>query len=103
MSREEEQTGGSLEETRFGAKTYSGGDALACRSHCGCAKDYAIQDTKQEIQALTATVDDAGAKIASLKAQVEDITTKIAETKGELASAIRLREKEHQNFMATED
>ena len=67
------------------------------------AKDYAIKGTKEEIQALTATVDDAGAKIASLKAKVEDITTKIAETKGELASAISFRAKEHQDSIATEN
>jgi len=66
------------------------------------AKDYAIKSSKEEIEALTATVDDADAKIASLEAKVEDITTKIGETEGELASAVSLREKEHQDFIATE-
>ena len=47
-------------------------------------------------------MDDADAKIASLEAKVEDITTKIGETEGELASAISLREKEYQDFIATE-
>ena len=34
---------GSLEETRFVAKAYSGGDALACRSHCCCGFCFVIQ------------------------------------------------------------
>ena len=67
------------------------------------AKDYAIKGTKEEIEALTLTMDDADAKIASLEAKVEYITTKFRETEGELASAISLREKEHQDVIATEN
>ena len=54
---------------------------------------------------MTTTVDDADAKCeesASLEAKIEDTTTKIGETEGELSSAIRLREKEHQDFIVTE-
>jgi len=56
-------------------------------------KDYAIKGTKEEIEALTATADDADAKIASLEAKVEDTTARIGETEGELASAISLLKK----------
>jgi len=75
--------------------------AKACDDEA-TAKDYAIKGTQEEIEALTATADDADAKIASLEAKVEDITTKIGDTEGELASAMSLREKEHQDFIATE-
>ena len=43
ISREEEQTGGSLEETRFVAKACSGGDARAFRGHCFSGFCFVIQ------------------------------------------------------------
>jgi hypothetical protein len=66
------------------------------------AKDYAIKSSKEEVEALTATVDDADAKISSLAAKIEDVTTKIGETEGELSDAVSLRDEQHKNFVSTE-
>jgi septal ring factor EnvC (AmiA/AmiB activator) len=65
-------------------------------------KDFAIKNTKEQISALTASIEDASAKNDDLESKIQALTTSISESEDELASAISLREKEHADFLATE-
>jgi len=66
------------------------------------AKDYAIKSTKEQIEALSATVEDATAKISELEAKIEGLTTKISSAEGELSEAESNRKEAHADFIATE-
>merc|ERR1719478_1912923 len=48
-------------------------------------KGYAIKDSKEAIEELTATVVDSKATVDTEAATVSDLTTKISDTEGELA------------------
>merc|ERR1719502_2168890 len=65
-------------------------------------KGYAIKDSKEEIEELTATITDAKATIDTSDSTVGDLSTKISDTEGELATAIALRKKENDMFVKTE-
>merc|ERR1719163_427462 len=65
-------------------------------------KDYAIKDSKEQVETLGATITDATGGIASAEAAVEDLSTKISDTEGELSTASALRKKENESFRKTE-
>merc|ERR1719161_1938366 len=65
------------------------------------AKDYAIKDSKEAIEELTATITAAKASIDTEDSIVADVTTKIADTEGELESSKSVRAKENEAFKKT--
>jgi len=65
-------------------------------------KEFAAKNSKEQIEALDATITDAEAKISNLEAKVDDLTTKIASSEVDLAKATSLRAEEHAEFGATE-
>merc|ERR1719324_2271266 len=65
-------------------------------------KGYAIKDSKEEIEELTATITDAKATIDTSDSTVGDLTTKISDVEGELATSVALRKKENEMFVKTE-
>merc|ERR1719398_258021 len=65
-------------------------------------KDYAIKDSKEQVETLTASITDATGGIASAVAAVEDLSTKISDTESELSTASALRAKENESFQKTE-
>jgi len=65
-------------------------------------KDYAIKDSKEQVEALGATITDAEGGIASATAAVEDLSTKISDTESELSTASALRKQENESFKKTE-
>merc|ERR1719454_287743 len=66
------------------------------------AKDYAIKSSVEEIDALSATVEDATAKISELESKVEELSSSISDSEAEVAKAVALREKQHADFVAAE-
>jgi len=66
------------------------------------AKEYAIKDSKEAIEELTATITDSKAIIESEDSKVGDLATKISDTESELSNAIAVRNKEHDEFVKTE-
>merc|ERR1719335_1079317 len=66
------------------------------------AKEYAIKDSKEAIEELTATITDSKAIIESEDSKVGDLTTKISDTESELSNAVAVRNKEHDEFVKTE-
>merc|ERR1719478_1101623 len=66
------------------------------------AKEYAIKDSKEAIEELTATITDSKAIIESEDSKVGDLATKISDTESELSNAISVRNKEHDEFVKTE-
>jgi len=65
-------------------------------------KDYAIKDSKEQVETLGATITDAEGGIASATAAVEDLSTKISDTESELSTASALRKQENESFKKTE-
>jgi len=65
-------------------------------------KNYAIKDSKEAIEGLTATITDSSATIDSETAKIADLSTKVSDTEAEVATAVSLREKEHEEFVKTE-
>merc|ERR1719321_495600 len=65
-------------------------------------KGYAIKDSKEEIEELTATITDAKATIDTSEATVGDLSSKISDVEGELATSVALRKKENEMFVKTE-
>merc|ERR1719311_1644337 len=65
-------------------------------------KDYAIKDSKEQVETLGATITDAEGGIASATAAVEDLSTKISDTESELSTASVLRKQENESFKKTE-
>merc|ERR1719388_668222 len=65
-------------------------------------KDYAIKDSKEQVETLGATITDAEGGIASATAAVEDLSTKISDTESELSTATALRKQENESFKKTE-
>merc|ERR1719498_818322 len=51
------------------------------------AKDYAIKDSKEAIEELSATTVDSQATIDSAAGKVDDLSTKISDTEAEVSSA----------------
>jgi hypothetical protein len=66
------------------------------------AKEYAIKDSKDAIESSTATIYDSKAIIETEDSKVSDLSTKISDTGSELATAVSLRNKEHESFVKTE-
>jgi len=66
------------------------------------AKEYAIKDSKEAIEELTATITDSKAIIESEDSKVGDLSTKISDTESELSNAVAVRNKEHDEFVKTE-
>merc|ERR1719478_1889951 len=66
------------------------------------AKEYAIKDSKEAIEELTATITDSKAIIESEDSKVGDLATKISDTESELSNAKAVRAKEHDEFVKTE-
>merc|ERR1719335_1862218 len=67
------------------------------------AKEYAIKDSKEAIEELTATITDAKAIIETETAKVGDLTTVISDTEAELKTSIGIREKEKELITTTEE
>merc|ERR1719355_191572 len=65
-------------------------------------KDYAIKDSTEQVETLSATITDATGGIASAEAAVEDLSTKISDTEGELSTATALRKQENEAFVKAE-
>jgi len=65
-------------------------------------KDYAIKDSKEQVEALSATITDATGGITSAEAAVEELSTKISDTESELSTATALRKQENESFKKTE-
>merc|ERR1719355_289559 len=65
-------------------------------------KDYAIKDSTEQVETLTATITDATGGIASATAAVQDLSTKISDTESELSTASALRKQENESFKKTE-
>merc|ERR1719298_146876 len=65
-------------------------------------KDYAIKDSKEQVETLGATITDATGGIASATAAIEDLSTKISDTESELSTASALRAKENESSQKTE-
>merc|ERR1719305_1988481 len=66
------------------------------------AKDYAIKDSKEAIEELTATITDAKASIDTEASKVGDLSTIVSDTEAELSAAVALREKEKEAFTKVE-
>jgi len=66
------------------------------------AKDYAIKDSKEAIEELTATITDSKASIDTETAKVGDLSTIVSDTEAELSSAVAVREKEKDAFAKVE-
>jgi len=65
-------------------------------------KDYAIKDSTEQVETLTATITETSATIESAAAAVEDLSTKISDTESELTTSTALRAQEKESFMKTE-
>jgi len=65
-------------------------------------KDFAIKNSKEQGEALQASIADAAAKISSLESKVDDLSTSIAASEGEHLKATNLRAKQHVDFIADE-
>merc|ERR1719443_1025778 len=66
------------------------------------AKDYAVKDSKEAIEELTATVTDSKATIESEESKVGDLSTKISDIEAELSTAVAIRGSEKEAFLKTE-
>ena len=63
------------------------------------AKEYAIKDSKEAIEELTATIADSKAIIESEDWKVGGLATRISNTESKLSNAIAVRNKEHDEFV----
>merc|ERR1719160_1493637 len=66
------------------------------------AKDYAIKDSKEAIEELSATIVDSKAIIETETAKAGDLSTKISDLEGEVSTAVALRDSENKAFQKTE-
>jgi DNA repair exonuclease SbcCD ATPase subunit len=66
------------------------------------AKDHAIKDSAENMEALQAVVEDANAKIAGAESNIQDVSAKISDQEADLHKSEQLREKEHGQFLSTE-
>jgi len=66
------------------------------------AKTYAIKDSAEEIEALSATIEDQKAKITQHESNVDTASSQVSAGEGELHAATTMREGEHQDFVKTE-
>jgi len=66
------------------------------------AKEYAIKDSKEAIEELTATITDAKASIDTETAKVGDLSTIVSDTEAELSASVALRAKEKDAFTKVE-
>merc|ERR1719274_483946 len=65
-------------------------------------KEDAITSSKRTIGDLEATIEDAKATIISLTSSIDELTTSISASEKDLDEATSLRNKEHDDFMASE-
>merc|ERR1719379_2078091 len=61
-----------------------------------------MKSSNEEIEALSATVDNGAAQIYQLESKIETLAGTISDTEAELAKAVALREMEHADFVASE-
>jgi len=66
------------------------------------AKDYAIKDTKEQIESLSATIEEEKAKLGEYATNIQDASGRISDTEGELYKANEQRKATHDDFMANE-
>lgn len=66
------------------------------------AKEYAVKESKSQVEELTATVQEASADIEAREAQISDYAAQISATEGEVRSSVAVREKEHAGFVDAE-
>ena len=65
-------------------------------------KEDAITSSKRTIGDLEATIEDAKASIVTLTSSIDELTMSISTSEAELDKATKLRNKEHDDFMASE-
>lgn len=65
-------------------------------------KSYALKKSADNIEAFNAAIVDAQATIGSHEEAIPDISSKISEASSKLDEAIALRQKEHEDFLASE-
>merc|ERR1719324_1357337 len=65
-------------------------------------KDYAIKDSKEAIEELSATIVDSKAMIETSASKATDLSTKISDLEGEVSEAVALRKSENEVFVKTE-
>merc|ERR1719387_1672527 len=65
-------------------------------------KEYAIKASAESIVSLEAAIVDASSKVDQGEQKIVDLSSKIQATEAELSKAVALREKEHEDFLATE-
>ena len=65
-------------------------------------KEDAITSSKRTIGDLEATIEDAKGSIVTLTSSIDELTTSISTSEAELDKATKLRNKEHDDFMASE-
>lgn len=63
---------------------------------------YGVTSSNEQIEALSATVEDGTSQIYQLESKIEDLSSKISDAEAELAKAEALREMEHADFIASE-
>ena len=65
-------------------------------------KEDAITSSKRTIGDLEATIEDAKGSIVTLTSSIDELTMSISTSEAELDKATKLRNKEHDDFMASE-
>merc|ERR1719252_171220 len=63
---------------------------------------YGMKSSNEQIEALSATVEDGAAQIGQLTSKVEELGTTISDAEAELSKASALREMQHEDFLAAE-
>jgi len=83
-----------------GAKQFEK-DAQFCDDEA-VGKDYAIKGSTEEIESLSASIEDEKAKIVQFATNIGDASGRISATEGELHTTVVQREKEHKDFVGDE-
>jgi len=76
-------------------------DAKFCDDEA-VAKDHAIKGTNEEIESLSATIEDEKAKITQFATNIEDASGRISAAEGDLHKTAEEREKENTDFLGNE-
>jgi len=66
------------------------------------AKEYAIKDTSEQIESLSATIEEEKAKLLEYGTNIQDASGRISDTEGDLYKATQQRDTTHKDFMANE-
>merc|ERR1719450_184871 len=65
-------------------------------------KGFEITTAKSDIEDLTATINKAQSDIVTLGSKIEDLGNALATNEADLKAATQIREKEHAEFVATD-